>query len=156
MAIDSDVPARVWELEDRINQSTSIAGPRFGIFVLGSLSVLAAVLAVLGVYGVLAYTVEQRVHEIGIRMALGAGTRNVVRTVMRRGMLMAGLGMGIGLAIAIALSRVMDSALFEVSATDPTTLVAVGLLVAGAAMVASYIPARRATRVDPVEALREG
>jgi predicted permease len=153
-AINGDIPARVWVLEDLIDQSASVAGPRFGIYVLGSLSALAAILAVLGVYGVLAYAVEQRANEIGIRIALGAGTRNVVRAVLQRGLIMAGVGVGIGLGIAVAISRITSAMLYEVSPTDPVTLTIVGLLVAGAALIASYIPARRATKVDPVEALR--
>jgi ABC-type antimicrobial peptide transport system permease subunit len=144
----------VWVLEDLIDQSASVAGPRFGIYVLGSLSALAAILAVLGVYGVLAYAVEQRANEIGMRIALGAGTRNVVRAVLQRGLIMAGVGVGIGLGIAVAISRITSAMLYEVSPTDPVTLTIVGLLVAGAALIASYIPARRATKVDPVEALR--
>jgi putative ABC transport system permease protein len=153
-AIDRDIPARAWVLEDLITDSASVAGPRFGIYVLGSLSALAAVLAVLGVYGVLAYTVEQRAGEIGIRIALGAGTRDVVGNVLRSGGLMAGLGVAIGLGIAVAVSRITSAMLYEVSPTDPATLAAVALVVAGAALAASYIPARRATKVDPVEAVR--
>ena len=153
-AIDSEVPIRVQQLEERINNSTAVAGPRFGIFVLSCLAGLAALLAFVGIYGVLAYTVQQRAHEIGIRLALGAGARDVLRNLLARGLLMAGIGLVIGIVLAVGASRVMSSLLFETSPMDPVTLGSVSLLVAVAALGASYFPARRATKVDPVEVLR--
>ncbi len=154
-AIDSDIPVRVLQLEERIENSTAVASPRFGMFVFSCLSGLAALLAFVGIYGVLAYTVQQRAHEIGVRLALGAGAKTVLRTYLARGLLLAGLGLTIGIALALGVSRVMSSLLFETSPTDPLTLVAVSLLVAVAAICASYFPARRATNVDPVEVLRQ-
>jgi len=154
-AIDRGVPAYIRTLDDRINSSGPVAGPRFGVFMLGILSGLAALLAIVGIYGVLAYTVSQRSKEIGIRMALGAGKQSVVRGVLKRGLMMAGAGLAIGVGIAFAAGRVIESQLFEVRATDPMTMVTVGLLVVAATVVASYVPARRATKVDPVEALRQ-
>ncbi len=153
-AIDREIPAYIGTLDDRINSSAPVAGPRFGVFMLGILSGLAALLAIVGIYGVLAYTVSQRSKEIGIRMALGAGKQSVVRGVLKRGLMMAGAGLAIGVGIAFAAGRVIESQLFEVRATDPMTMVTVGLLVIAATVVASYVPARRATKVDPVEALR--
>ena len=150
-----DLPARLWTLDELISQSAAVAGPRFGIYVLGSLSALAALLAILGIYGVLAYTVSQRSREIGIRMALGAGANKVVRAVLGRGLLMTGGGLLIGLGIAVAGGRVIRSLLFEISPGDPLTIVAVAALVTMAAILASYVPARRATKVDPAAALRQ-
>jgi putative ABC transport system permease protein len=154
-AIDPNMPALVGTLEDRINQSGEVTGQRFQTSLLGCLSALAALLAIVGIYGVLSYTVSQRSHEIGIRMAFGAGSTNVLYSVVLRGLKMAAAGLGLGLAITLAASRLMESLLFEVSPTDPTTLVGVAALVAAAAIAASYVPARRATRVDPAEALRQ-
>ncbi len=115
---------------------------------------LALVLAVTGVYGVLAYSVSQRTHEVGIRMALGAGRRDVLRLFMGQGMRLVLLGLVIGLGGAFALTRLMSSLLFGVSSTDAATfvLVAVGLMLVG--VFACYLPVRRATRVDPLIALR--
>jgi predicted permease len=155
-SVDSNIPLRVFQLEDAITGSREVAQPRFAVFVFGCLSALAALLALLGIYGVLSYVVQQQSNEIGIRMALGAGAGTVVRGVLQRGLLMAGAGLALGLAAAFAGSRVVRSLLFEVSPMDPATLGGVAVLVLAAAMFASWIPARRASRVDPVEALREG
>jgi putative ABC transport system permease protein len=154
-AIDPEVPIRVLQLEERIDNSTAVASPRFRIFVLSCLSGLAALLAFVGIYGVLAYTVQQRAHEIGIRLALGAGAKTVLRNFLARGLLMTGIGLGAGIALSFAASRVMSSLLFETSPTDPVTLILVSVLIAMAALGASYFPARRATNVDPVEVLRQ-
>jgi putative ABC transport system permease protein len=154
-SMDPDVPTTIRRLEDRIDQSSAVARKRFQIYLLGCLSGLAALLAVVGIYGVLAYIVSQRSHEIGIRMALGAGKASVMRNVVGRGLLLAGIGLVIGFAIALAFSRLMESLLFEVSPTDPATLAGVALLVALAAVAASSLPAYRATKVDPSEALRQ-
>jgi putative ABC transport system permease protein len=112
-------------------------------------------LAVVGVFGVLAYTVAQRTHEIGVRIALGAETNNVILAVLRRGLTLVGTGLAIGFGLALVAARVLESTLFEVSPWDATTLLAVALLLTTAAIAASSVPARRATRVDPVEALRQ-
>jgi putative ABC transport system permease protein len=155
-SVDSDIPLSVFRLQAAIDGSRAVAQPRFAVFVFGCLSALAALLAVLGIYGVLSYVVQQQFNEIGIRMALGAEASTVVGTVLRRGLLMAAVGLAIGLGAAYAGSRVVRSLLFEVSPMDPVTLVGVAVLILGAATLASWIPARRASRVDPVEALREG
>jgi putative ABC transport system permease protein len=153
-SIDSDIPVSVSQLDRAINRSNAVAQPRFAIIIFGCLSSLAALLAFVGIYGVLSYAVQQRTNEIGVRMALGAEAGTVVREVLRRGLLMAGIGVGLGISIAVAASRVMESLLFEVSPTDPITLGGVGVLVVSATLLASYTPARRASMVDPVEALR--
>jgi ABC-type antimicrobial peptide transport system permease subunit len=145
----------VFSLEEAISGSAAVSAPRFAMIVFGCLSALAALLAIIGIYGVLAYAVQQRSNEIGIRMALGAGASDVLRSVLRRGLAMAGIGLAIGLALALAGSRVIRSLLFEVSPADPLTLASVALLVTVATLIASYLPARRATKVDPVSALRD-
>ncbi len=154
-AIAPDLPIQVLQVEERIKNSTAVATPRFGIFVLSCLSGLAALLAFVGIYGVLAYTVQQRAQEIGIRLALGASAKSVLRGLLGSGLRMAGIGLGIGIALALTVSRVMSSLLFETSPTDPVTLVSVSVFVAIAATGASYFPARRATKVSPVEVLRQ-
>ena len=124
-------------------------GLLFAIF-----SAIALVLAAVGIYGVMAFFVTQRTREIGIRMALGAQWRDVLKLVLRNGMLLAAIGLAVGLAGAFALTRLMRSLLFEVSPTDPLTFCAVALCLICAALLACYIPARRATKVDPLIALR--
>jgi putative ABC transport system permease protein len=124
-------------------------GLLFGIF-----SGIALVLAAAGIYGVMAYFVTNRTREIGIRMALGAQWRDVLRMVLRSGLSLVAIGLTIGLAVAFALTRLMSTLLFEVSPIDPATFAAVAVCVVLAALVACYIPARRATRVDPLVALR--
>jgi putative ABC transport system permease protein len=134
--------------------ATSVAQRQFAMLLLGVFAVVALLLAAIGIYGVLSYAVTQRTHEIGIRMALGAGQREILRLVVGQGMRLALLGVGIGLAVALALMRLLASLLFEVSATDPVTFVSIALLLAGVAFLACWIPARRAARVDPLVALR--
>jgi len=121
---------------------------------LGSFAVLAVTLAAVGIYGMVAYRVNQRTHEIGVYMALGAQHRDVLRLVMKDGVKLALLGIALGLAGAVALTRVMVSVLFEVKPTDPTTLIGMALLLTAVAMMACYIPARRALSIHPMTALR--
>jgi putative ABC transport system permease protein len=121
---------------------------------LGIFAIVALTLAAIGIYGVMAHAVVQRTHEIGIRMALGAQTLDVLKLIVRNGMILALLGVGIGLAGAIAMTRVMASLLFEVAPTDAMTLASVSLGLLAVAFLACYVPARRASKVDPLVALR--
>ncbi len=152
-AIDPDLPIVELSTLDRLI-SRSVADPRFRTILIGSLAALATVLALVGIFGVLAYAVAQRTNEIGIRMALGAARNDVVRGVLKRGLVLLAAGLAIGLVVTLATVRALERFLFEISATDPATLIAVALLLTCAALAASYVPARRATMVDPVDALR--
>jgi putative ABC transport system permease protein len=163
-ALVEDVKKQVWSLDSQIpvsgNQSmddllaVSVAQQRFNTLLLGSFAALAVALAGVGIYGMVAYRVNQRTHEIGVYMALGAQHRDVLRLVMKDGVKLGLLGIVLGLAGAIALTRVMVSVLFEVKPTDPATLICVALLLAAVAVLACYIPARRALSIHPMTALR--
>jgi putative ABC transport system permease protein len=131
-----------------------MAQPRFAMLVLGSFGALALALACIGMYGVISYSVAQRTREIGVRMALGAARNDVFGMVLGQGARLAGLGIVIGLAAAFAVTRTMASFLYGVQATDPLTFACVSLLLVAVALLACYLPARRATRVDPMIALR--
>ncbi|MGH9621688.1 MAG: FtsX-like permease family protein [Bryobacteraceae bacterium] len=124
------------------------------LILLGLFSALALSLAAIGIYGVIAYSVAQRTHEIGIRMALGAQRQDVLRMIFAQGAKIAGIGLAIGIALALGLTRLMGNLLFSVSAADPLTFAAVAIVIALITMLACYIPARRAVRVDPMLALR--
>jgi putative ABC transport system permease protein len=130
------------------------AGQRFAMQLLGIFAALAAALAAIGLYGTIAYTVSQRDREFGIRMALGAAPRDLLGLVVRQGMTLAAIGIGVGIAAALALSRVLSSLLYEVSAADPLTYGAIVLVVGTLALLASYLPALRASRLHPARVLR--
>ena len=132
----------------------SVAGSRFRAVLFGVFATIALVLAMIGIYGVMAYSVSQRTHEIGIRVALGAHRMNILRTILREGAGLALLGVATGFVVALALSRALAGLLFGVHAADPVTFVAVSALLLVVALAACYVPARRAMRVDPMVALR--
>jgi len=151
--MDPDQPvAAVRPMEQWLE--TSVAAPRYRTTLIALFAVLALVLAATGIYGVMAYSVTQRTHEIGIRMALGARQTDVLKLVVRQGMLLVVIGVALGLLGAFALTRVMNSLLYGVTAKDPLTFVVVAAVLAIVALVACFIPARRATKVDPLVALR--
>ncbi len=152
-AMDANLPlASVRMMDERIADST--ARSRFTTLLLGIFAGVALILAAVGIYGVLANAVVQRTHEIGVRMALGAQRGDVLRLVLRYGATLVAIGLAIGLAAALGLSRFLETLLFEVSTTDPVTFAGVAVLLLGVALLACWIPARRATKVDPMVALR--
>jgi putative ABC transport system permease protein len=151
--IDPNQPlVKVRTMEE--NMATTVAQPRFRTWLIGILAMLALVLAAVGVYGVMSYTVTQRTSEIGVRVALGAQPQDVFRIIVGEGLRLALFGVAVGLAAALALTRLLQSFLFGISAYDPVTFIAVSLVLTLIAVAASYFPARRATRVDPMIALR--
>ena len=151
--IDPSQPvAEIRAMRDYV--SADLAQPRFTMLLLGTFAAAALVLAAIGLYGVIAFSVAQRTREIGVRVALGAQHRDVLRLVMRRGFLLTGTGLAIGIGGTIALGRLVAGLLYGVRPADPTTLLAVALFLAAVAGLATYLPARRATRVDPMVALR--
>src|SRR5262249_44458355 len=153
-AIDPALPVfNIKTMETVIEESVS--GNRLNALLLGFFATLALALAVLGIYSVMSYTVEQNTREIGIRVALGAQQRDVMKLVIGQGMLLTLVGVGVGLVISFALTRLVAGLLFDVSATDSPTFIGVSLLLASVALLACWIPARRATKVNPLDALRQ-
>jgi ABC-type antimicrobial peptide transport system permease subunit len=134
--------------------SDSISDRKFSMVLLGTFAALALLLSSIGIYGVISYLIGERTHEIGIRMALGAQRKHVLTLVLSEGVRLTLLGAAIGIAAALGLTRLMGNLLYGVSATDPLTFAAVPVVLLGVAMLACYIPARRAMRVDPMTALR--
>jgi len=153
-ATDSNVAVTLTgTLEGYISQF-SFAGPRFGFFLMSIFGAIGLVLVTIGVYSVLAYTTARRTHEIGIRLALGANRSDVQGMVIRMGLRLVGLGVGIGLIVSVALGRVIATQLWGVSAYDPWTLICVPIVLMITGFLACWFPARRASRVDPLVALR--
>ena len=153
-ALDASLPvANIRTMADVV--ATALATPRLTGFLLGTFAAIALALAAVGIYGVLAYLVAQRTHEIGIRLAIGADRSQVMGMILKQGLSLAAIGIAVGLAAAFGLSRLMQSLLYEVGAADPATFIIVPLVLLVVALVASYFPARRATRVPPTIALRQ-
>jgi ABC-type antimicrobial peptide transport system permease subunit len=151
--VDRNIPLRdILTMDDLV--TNSLSPQRFNMMLLGAFAVLAMLLASIGIYSVLSYSVRQRVQEIGIRLALGASIRDVVRLVVMQGMKPAMFGVAIGAVGALALGRLLSSMVYGVKTTDPLTFLAVAGLLAFIALLASMIPAYRAAKVDPMVALR--
>jgi putative ABC transport system permease protein len=154
-SLDKDQPLSNIRTMDEII-STSVGDRLLTTRMLGALALVALFLAAVGIYGIMSYAVSQRTHELGIRMAIGAQRWDVLKLVLRQGMLLTLIGIVIGLVGALAISRIIASLLFGITPTDSLTLAVVSLIAAIAALLACLIPARRATRVDPMKALRYG
>jgi predicted permease len=152
-AVDRDQPVTALNTMEEV-LATSTAQQRFSVFLLGVFSTTALVLAAVGLYGAIAYSVAERTQEVGIRMALGATKRDILRMIVGQGLSMALAGLAIGTVAALAVTRLMSGLLFQVNAADPASFAGSALLFAGVAALASYLPSRRATRIDPIEALR--
>lgn len=152
-SIDKNLPVPEMRPLDE-GRASAVAEPRFRMLLLGTFAAVALVLATMGIYGVMAFTVAQRTREIGVRMALGARPGGVSRMIIRQGMILTLIGMVLGTLGALSLTRVLASLLFDTAPTDPATFAVVTVLLVGVALLATYLPARRAMRVDPVIALR--
>ena len=152
-AVDKDQSVFDLKTMDQILSEMS-SQRRFNMLLLGVFSSLALTLAAVGIYGVMSYSVAQRTHEIGIRMALGARRTDVLGMVVMRGMMLTAAGIGVGLIGAMGLTWLMSSLLYGVSPTDPLTFVVIPILLGAVALGACFVPARRATKVDPMIALR--
>ena len=150
--LSPDVPVKFTSMDELLSEN--VATPRFRTLLFGVFARSAVSLAMAGVYGVMAYVVGQRANEIGLRMALGASPRHMMGLVLRQGMTLAAVGLAIGLAAAFAATRLLTKMLFEVKPTDPHDLCRVAGLLGAVALLATYIPARRAMKVDPLIALR--
>ena len=151
--VDRDMPVTSVKTMDQV-VADSLSQSRIQTWLIGAFGLVALILAALGIYGVMSYAVAQGTHDMGLRIALGASAGDVLKLVLGKGMLLTGIGLVVGVAGALALTRLLSSLLFSVKATDPWTFVVVSLLLAAVALAAGFIPARRATRIDPVIALR--
>jgi putative ABC transport system permease protein len=165
MSLESPMQREIWRVDRNLALTFTgsiedymkrffYAGPRFGMILLGVFGGVGLVLVALGVFSVIAYTVSRQTHEIGIRMALGAGSADVLGMVMRMGLRLLGLGVIAGLGVTLLATRLLATQLWGVSPRDPVTLIGVIVVVVLAGLAACYFPARRATRVDPLIALR--
>jgi putative ABC transport system permease protein len=152
-AIDPNQPVYSIRTLEQI-RSESVASEKLNLTLLGVFAAIALALAVVGIYGVMSYSVTQRTHEIGIRMALGAQAGSVLKMVIGQGLKLILLGVGLGVLAAFGLTRWMQSLLFGVKPTDPVTFIAIAFLLSVVAFLACWLPARRATKVDPLVALR--
>jgi putative ABC transport system permease protein len=152
-SMDSELPLdEVYTMEEVISRST--AARRLNLTLLGAFAVIALVLSTAGLYGVISYTISQRTRELGIRMALGAQPSDVVKLVVRQGVVLAALGVGAGLVGAFGLSRLLERLIYGVSTRDPLTFGSLALLMGAIALLATWMPARRASRVDPIIAIK--
>jgi putative ABC transport system permease protein len=152
-SLDSQIPLNRIESMDELLE-LSLAEHRFNMFLLGLFAGLAMILAAVGIYGVVSYSVSRRTHEIGVRMAVGARRSDVLKLVLAHGARLAAAGLAAGILGAFALTRLMTSLLFGVTSSDPATFAAMIILMAAVALLACYLPARRAMRVDPIKAVR--
>jgi putative ABC transport system permease protein len=152
-ALDKDQPvANIRTMQNVLASSVSRRG--FTMTLLAMFAVVALILAVVGIYGVISYSVTQRRHEIGVRLALGAEKMSILKLIIGQGMKLALVGIGVGLAAAVALTRLLSTLLYGISATDLATFLSTPLILIAVAFLASYIPARRATKLDPMIAIR--
>jgi putative ABC transport system permease protein len=152
-SVDPELPlTSIQEMEQVV--ARALGRPRLTLSLMSLFGAVALVLAAIGLYGVVAFGVSQRVREIGLRMALGASSTDVSRLVLREGVKLALVGVGLGVAGALLSSRLLESLLYEVEPDDPATLVVIAAVLVGVAVAASYLPARRASRIDPFVALR--
>ena len=152
-AVDPDLPVYAVRTMDEV-MAKAVSQRRFSMVLLGVFASIALALSAVGIYGVMAYSVSQRTHEIGVRMALGAQPGDVLRMVIAQGLILIFSGMAAGLAGAFIVTRFLSGLLFNVSPRDPVTFIGITLLLAAVALLACYVPARRATKVDPMIALR--